>query len=238
MGEQLDLSKWSYRDLGPRGSAIVSKQAIELDGQGCLQIKAFLQDGELQVGMIGTQGKFEQKYGYFESRIKFQRQRGMHGSFWLTSPTYGKWAGNPADSGAEVDIIEFFGSKRKDRGVGLNVYWDPYKPKAQRTYAKDPPLDLVLGPTGEDPQARTELCDEFHDFGLLWAEEQYIFYIDGYEMFRTKEGLSRRSHYLILSLLCSDWERPQLDLEQLPDAMLVDYVRVYAPTMQPTSKGA
>lgn len=35
--------------------------------------------------------------------------------------------------------------------------------------------------------------------------------------------------YIVLSLLCSHWERPRLMLDKLPDAMRVDYVRVYEP---------
>jgi hypothetical protein len=39
--------------------------------------------------------------------------------------------------------------------------------------------------------------------------------------------VSRRPQFLILSLLSSDWELPQLDRTSLPADMKVDWVRVW-----------
>ena len=56
-----------------------------------------------------------------EARIKVERLEGHHGSFWLQSPTYGKILDNPGEAGAEIDIIEYFGSGRGDRGSAVNI---------------------------------------------------------------------------------------------------------------------
>jgi hypothetical protein len=55
----------------------------------------------------------------------------------------------------------------------------------------------------------------------------YIFRIDGVETWRTTRGISRQQQYLILSLLTSDWELPQLDRKSLPTTMRVDWVRAW-----------
>jgi beta-glucanase (GH16 family) len=198
-----------------------------LDGKGNLNLKTFKSNDTIQTGMIGTQGLFQQTYGYFEARIKFQAMQGHHGSFWLQSQTYGKVLDDPGKSGAEIDIIEYFGSGRKDRGAAVNIYWNPYKPKPLRAGPEKIDLEPMLGKV--DPTAKTpkELSDDFHVYSLLWTKKEYAFFIDGKEVGRTSDGLSHQPQYLVLSLLCSDWERNRLDDTKLPESMSVDYVRVY-----------
>ncbi len=222
-GTELNLQKWEYRYLGKRDQTMVSKEAVSLDGKGHLLLTTLKKGDELLVGMIGTQKTLQHKYGYFEARIKFEKQQGHHGAFWLQSPTYGKFKDDPGRSGAEVDIIEFYGSGRPDRGASINVYWNPY-PKPDKVSIK-PTVDALLRPGSK---AVKELCDDFHTYGLLWTEKQYVFFIDGKDVFRTSKGLSHTKQYIILSLLSSEWERDKLDLKKLPDPMIVDYVRVYA----------
>jgi beta-glucanase (GH16 family) len=227
-GKALDTRKWQYRQLGKRESALITKESVSLDGKGFLRLTTFKRGGTIHTGMIGTQGLFQQKYGYFEARIKFARLQGQHGSFWLQSPTYGKFLDDPGRSGAEIDIIEYFGAGRKDRGAAVNVYWNPYKPKPVRAGPKTLDLDAILGKAAKSDEAARELSDDFHVYALLWTSKEYVFTIDGNEVYRTGEGLSHQPQYLVLSLLCSDWERKRLDDSKLPEAMVVDYVRVYA----------
>ncbi|WP_020472927.1 glycoside hydrolase family 16 protein [Zavarzinella formosa] len=227
-GPNLDLKKWQYRQLGKRDGAIIAKESVTLDGKGFLRLSTFKKDDVIHSGMIGTEGKFLQKYGYFESRIKFQSMQGHHGSFWLQSPTYGKFIDDPGKSGAEIDIIEYFGAGRKDRGGAVNVYWNPYKPKALRAGPKELDLEPILGKPDPAKKPAPELSDDFHVYALNWTDKGYVFLIDGKELYRTTEGLSHQAQNIVLSLLCSDWERKRLDDSKLPEAMIVDYVRVYA----------
>jgi beta-glucanase (GH16 family) len=211
-GERLDAAKWEVRQPGEREGTVVSKDAVALDGKGHLVLTTFQRDGTLHVGMVGTQRTFQARYGYFEARIRFQALQGHHGAFWLQSPTYGRHIDDPGRSGAEVDIVEYFGSGRWDGGGGINVYWNPYpKPKTAGTRVR-----------------LSEADRRFRIYALHWTAEGYRFFVDGEPVFSTREGLSHRCQYLVLSLLSSAWERPRLPLGKLPDAMLVDYVRVYA----------
>lgn len=232
-GKTLDTGKWQYRQLGKRQNSVVSKESVSLDGKGLLQLTTFKKDDTIHVGMIGTQDIFEQQYGYFESRIKFERMQGHHGAFWLQSPTYGKIVDDPGKSGAEIDIIEFFGVNRKDREAAVNIYWNPYKPKPAHNGPRKLDLEPILGKAGKSGEPMKKLCDDFHIYALLWTNKEYVFSIDGKEVYRTSEGLSHRTQYIILSLLCSDWERKRLDDTKLPESMAVDYVRVYAKDKRP-----
>ncbi|HEY5311980.1 MAG TPA: glycoside hydrolase family 16 protein, partial [Pirellulales bacterium] len=149
-----------------------------------------------------------------------------HGAFWLQSGDYGKSVDNPAKCGAEIDIVEFFGGARTDGGVSSTVFWNPY-PNPKKTSKQ---ID-VLGPLASNAPSggpRPEIADAFHVFSLLWNDEGYRFFIDGAAVFQTAEGLSKHEEYVVLSLISSPWERNRLDGSQLPDAMAVDYVRVYA----------
>ncbi len=33
-----------------------------------------------------------------------------------------------------------------------------------------------------------ELTEGFHEYGLLWTPEEYVFYVDGKEVWRTQAG--------------------------------------------------
>ena len=226
-GGELDLEKWNYRQLGERDGTLLVEETVKLDGKGSLLLGLDQKDGRLRSSMISTEKSFLQKYGYFESRIKFQRGQGAHGAFWLQSPTFGQVLDDLAASGVEIDIVEFFGAERSDGGTAANLHWNGYGENKRSLNGK---ADVVnaLKRFAAPGRPRPELCDTFHVFALEWTAQGYRFLIDGVEFFRTAEAVSGRDEYVILSLLSSAWERDRLNLNTLPQAMTVDYVRVYA----------
>ena len=68
---------------------------------------------------------------------------------------------------------------------------------------------------------------KYHVFSVEWTPDAYIFRVDGRESFRQTENISGKPEFLVLSLLSSDWELPDLDKSQIPTDMKVDWVRVY-----------
>jgi beta-glucanase (GH16 family) len=222
-GPTLDLTKWNYRQLGPRESALIAKDSVSLDGQGHLLLTVKEVDGKMHNGMIGTQGKFSGTYGLYEARIQFPRMQGQHGSFWMQpdKPKDRAAVNNPAVSGAEIDVIEFFGVGRKDGGTASNIYW-PGPGDAKKNHAggtKD--FHSLL------PKKGDEWSDDYHIYAVEWSPQEYVFSIDGKETYRIREGVSQTPQYMILSLLTADWEAARLDKAKLPDAMKVDWVRVW-----------
>ena len=73
-------------------------------------------------GHIGTQGAFSFKYGFAAARIKFQKSRGQHGAFWMQPATSVEGATDPRLTGAEIDVIEYFGDKHPEGGLTSFIY--------------------------------------------------------------------------------------------------------------------
>ncbi|EDY20873.1 glycoside hydrolase family 16 [Chthoniobacter flavus Ellin428] len=227
-GGTLDETKWSYRSLGKRENAVLSKDCISLDGHGLLHVWVKDKDGVLQNGMIGTQKKFEATYGIMAARIQFPRQQGQHGSFWMQPGKAEKDASDAAGSGAEVDVVEWFGADRKDSSTASNVYWGKPEDRKKNRIGHMVDLHGILEP-GE------LTSDDFHIFSVEWSPESYIFRVDGHETMRVTEGVSHQPEYLILSLFTADWEAGRLDRSKLPNSMDVDWVRVWQKAEESTA---
>lgn len=220
-GIALDESKWSYRYLGPREGSIISKDCITVEN-GVLRVWVREKDGMLHNGMIGTQKKFEPRYGIIAGRIRFPRMQGQHGSIWMQPANGEKIPDNPARSGVEIDIIEWFG-ERWDASTASNLYWPGMKDGKLDMKANHAggTKDFKILPKGELPS------DDFHVYSVEWSPKGYIFRMDGHETYRISEGVSQISQYLILSLFSAAWEAPRLDRTKLPNSMDVDWVRVW-----------
>lgn len=218
--EGLDSAQWRFRfeDGSPYAVGVLVDSAVYQPGDGYLHFVTNYHDSQFLTGMIRSVEEFQ--YGYFEARIQFQTLQGHHGAFWLQSPLYGKHLDDPARSGAEIDIIEFFGNGRTDTDAEQNIYWNDYD---------SPDLQARSHEVLYREQYGVELSEEFHTFALLWTPDEYVFFIDGVETWRTSEGVSRVPQYIILNLTTSGWENGRMDVDQLPDEMLIDYVRVFMP---------
>lgn len=171
-------------------------------------------------GHVSTAGTQFFTYGYAAARIKFQERRGQHSSFWLQpqSVTSGKSA---AQGGAEIDVIEWFGRDTPSGGLTSFVYYPRNnRPVKVGDWIKNP--DYYLAGKSD------EWWKSYHVFSVEWTKRGYVFRIDGQETWRTNKGVSGRPEYLILSLLSSDYELPNLGGDQrLPQTMNVDWVQFW-----------
>jgi len=208
-GTHLDLSKWGYRALGQRGDAVVSKECISLDSKSNLVLSTRQVDEHIETAMIGTEGKFETIFGYFEARMKFQTQPGHWSAFWLQSSTMAK-IGDPKVNGTEIDIIELFSTDSKT--MYMNLHWDGYGDKHKKIGSK---------------HSEKSLAEGWHVVGLEWTPEEYIFFLDGQEVWRTDQAVSHTKEYIVLSLEVRNWAG-DISKAKLPDSFYVDYVRVYS----------
>jgi beta-glucanase (GH16 family) len=209
-GAKLDETKWRYRGDGSvRKLGRVARGTVSLDGKGHCLIRV-QRDGKggYLIGQIATQGIFAQTYGYYECRAEMNRSLGPHVAFWLQSDSLGK-TGDPARDGTEIDIFEYH---RKQPGtVFHNLHWDGYGEKHKSHGHKI---------------ALPEIGSGFHTFGLLWTAEEYVFFVNGRETWRTSKALSRRDQYVILSAELSGWGGNPAE-GTFPDEVRFDYVRVY-----------
>jgi hypothetical protein len=210
-----DLTKWDYR-LGARGDAIWVKEAVTLDGKGNLVLRSWDDKGQVYGGAITSSGHFTHRYGYYEARCILPKYDGHWSAFWLQTPKQGVPPYGPAVVGSEVDIFEYFNVGGDI--ISQNVHWgcntDFYE---------------HMGHEAEVPGLGKE---GYHTFGLLWTPEEYVFYVDGQETWRTHRGISHLDLYVIFSdeILYKTWIKSggfPADYKYLEDFFIIDYVRVY-----------
>jgi len=225
-GYSLDTTKWSYRQLGllnpGRTKAESSVDAVRVEN-GALKLGMLenpARPGYYLNGHISTEQSFTFKYGVAAARVKFQKPRGMHGSFWMQAPTFGAVPGDAKQSGSEIDAVEYFGSTYPDGGLASFTY---YRDKAGNS-AKTGGLETEATDALEHGDAWWK---KYHVFSVEWTPDAYVFRVDGRETFRQTKNISGMPEFLVLSLLSSDWELPDLDKTQIPTDMDVDWVRVY-----------
>ncbi|MGQ9730808.1 MAG: glycoside hydrolase family 16 protein [Candidatus Zipacnadales bacterium] len=207
-GRELDESKWEIPPDAPRRDGWWMQQAIRLDGKGHLVIST-LKDGDRWVdGCVRTRGKFEHTFGYYVARIKLQTQPGHWSAFWLYNHSVGK-VGDEGRDGTEIDIYE---KPWLDDRVQHALHWDGYGEHHKST-------GKVVSVPG--------IMEGWHTFALWWSPEEYIFYVDGQETWRTTAGgVCQVPLYIKLSDEIGTWAG-KIAQAKLPDAFLVDYVRVY-----------
>ena len=61
-------------------------------------------------------------------------------------------------------------------------------------------------------------------FSVEWTPQEYIFRIGGHEVWRTSAGVSDVPEFLILSMLSSDFELPEVGSDPTPRTAEVDWV--------------
>ena len=228
-GNTLDLSKWEQleynrrqNEQGPDGWWL--KEDAYLDGDGNLVIRAKqIENGNVDddphdysTGAIRSKGLFEQKFGKFEIRCQLPAQKGWWVAFWLFTNGVGNEDGSGED-GTEIDIFEGFGWTDH---IQHALHWDGYGAAHQSVHQGFESVGIR---------------DAFHTFTLEWNENEYIFFVDGVETWRTAAGgVSKVPSYVKITgeLSTLDWaisENWANDPEQAtyPDYFLVDYVRVY-----------
>ena len=206
-GKKLDETKWEVMPDAPRKGGWWSRKAVSLDGKGHLVISTLKEGDKFLDGCVRTKGKFEHSFGYYVARVQLQKQPGHWSAFWIMGDGVGK-VGSGGRDGTEIDIYE---KPWLDDRVQHTLHWDGYGKdhKSEGNVAKVPGV-----------------MEGWHTFGLWWKPDEYIFYVDGKETWRTKTGVCQVPEYIKLSDEIGNWAG-DIKKAKLPDAFLVDYVRVY-----------
>jgi beta-glucanase (GH16 family) len=239
-GSSLDLTRWSYRATGPRFDGNLTPDAVSVGG-GVLTIKTYTEGGQHYSGMISTQQHgstgFEQAYGTFEARVKFNSSPGQWSAFWLQSPTIGSPLGDPATAGVETDIAEHRArceTVPSPRSPAPCAAGDDISNRTQRA--------LIWDGYGADRKAAVQLSDplegfgndSWHTFAVRWTPTEMTFYYDATAIWSTSGPISRRSQYIILSSEVGTFFAGAIPAggygsrETSRTSMQVDYVRVWA----------
>jgi len=239
-GRELDKTKWDFRlhIMQTRHQTFTNDGVVVKDG--LLYLNLIEKDGQyysphLQTGrnFLDRPGDpysngltwpiadiepplFAHKYGYYEIRCQLQKQPGWWSAFWLQSPIIGANL-DPAFSGVELDIMENF---TRDNLVSHNIHWNGYGKNHKSK--------------GSGNKKVEETPDKFHTFGMRWTKTNYVFYVDGKESWRIDGPVSHIEEFILVSTECGGYrngnrDKPSEAMKKavLPDAFVVDYVRVY-----------
>jgi beta-glucanase (GH16 family) len=167
---------------------------------------------------LKTAGKFSQKHGRFEARIKIPRGQGIWPAFWMLGDDIDK-IGWPKCG--EIDIMENIG--REPSIVHGTLHAPGY-----------PPEGYTAAYTLPNGQA---FSDSFHLYAVEWEPRQIRIYVDG-NLYATDTQagspapnswpFGRQPFFLLLNLAVGgNWPGNPDATTQFPQPMLVDYVRVY-----------
>ncbi|HEY3320394.1 MAG TPA: glycoside hydrolase family 16 protein [Planctomycetota bacterium] len=167
-------------------------------------------------GYLDTLGKFVQRYGYFEARVKLPTAPGLWPTFWMM-PDRGVAAGGArSDTGngaQELDIMEHL-TRWGPYRYNIALHWDGYGKEHKS-----------VGTTNNYIAADK---DGYITAGLLWTPGSMIFYSNGKEAFRWEgERVSTVPSYFIIEFTTGGWDNNAVDDTKLPADYLLDYVRVW-----------
>jgi beta-glucanase (GH16 family) len=206
-GTEIDETKWECPEY-QRRDGWWDRRACVPDGRGRLVMRCFEEDGKYIDGCLRTRGKFEHTYGYYVCRAQMQKQVGHWSAFWLMGDGVGK-VGDEGRDGTEIDIFE---KPWLNDTVQHALHWDGYGEHHKSA--------------GEKVQV-PGVMEGFHDFALWWSPDEYVFYVDGKETWRTNAGgVCQVPLFIKISDEIGTWAG-DIRAASLPDFFLVEYVRVY-----------
>ncbi|WP_309381348.1 glycoside hydrolase family 16 protein [Cerasicoccus frondis] len=172
---------------------------------------------EYTTGFLDSYGKWVQRYGYFETRMKLPKAPGLWPAFWLM-PDRGVEAGpqwkrqDTGNGGMEFDIMEFlsgWGPYRFTTAFHYDGYGKDHKATGSGVY------------TGHDEEG-------YITTGLLWLPGLAVVYNNGREVARWEtDRISDVESNIIYTFVAGGWDNEPMDNKQLPDEFIIDYVRVW-----------
>jgi beta-glucanase (GH16 family) len=164
---------------------------------------------------ILTKGKFEQKYGRIEARIKVPYGKGLWPAFWMLGANSDTviWP-----QCGEIDIMEYLGSK--PTSIFGSVHGPGYSGGNAIT------KNYVL--------TNDRFDKDFHIFGIEWDENYINYYVDDvlYNQITPAdvpgEWVFNQPFYIILNMAVGgNFPGSPNSSTVFPQTMMVDYVRVY-----------
>ena len=173
------------------------------------------------VGFLDTYGKWTQRYGYFEARIKLPTAPGLWPAFWMmpdrgtaTKPDAPQWErSSTANGGMEFDILEYL-TRWGPYRYNIAMHWDGYGKDHKSTGSEH----IYVQPDK----------DGYITAGLLWLPGTLTCYANGREVLRwDNPRVADVPEYLMFDLVTGGWDNDPLDDSKLPDDLTIDYVRCW-----------
>lgn len=174
---------------------------------------------------LRTKNKGDFTYGRIEARLKLPFGQGVWPAFWMlpTDEVYGGWA-----SSGEIDIMEAINLNPDDDVHGTLHFggaWPDNTSKGTSFVPSSPPWE------------------DFHVYAVQWEEGEVRWFVDD-EHYATQNEwytpeapfpapFNQRFHIVLNLAIGGNWPGPPDASTTFPQTLLVDYVRVYACSLDP-----
>lgn len=162
-------------------------------------------------GCLDTVGRFQQRYGWFEARIKVPTGHGLWPAFWAISRN-----GDGSFGPSEIDMMEILANPEgtvNNGNVGDDIsrlHQVVHHPAGMKWHGWDG-VDLSAG---------------FHVYGVEWRPDYIDFYLDGVRTHRYTGPMPVGEMVVVLNLAVGGWPGPSTSATPDNAEMLVDWVRV------------
>jgi beta-glucanase (GH16 family) len=263
-GSAIDLAKWEH-EVNCNGGGNNEQQCYTADADNAYVAGGMLNIVAKPAGAgsplpytsarLRTLNKGDWTYGRFEIRAKLPQGQGTWPAIWMlpTDWVYGGWAAS-----GEIDIVEAVNLKTASDAPDAEAGELESRVHGTLHYGKAWPENVSSGADYKFP-ADANPADVFHTYTLEWEESEIRWYVDGehyatqrdsgwYSQYMqdgqlvTGEGsapFNQKFHMLLNLAVGGSWAAnvndKGIDGNAFPQAMQVDYVRVYECSVAPNS---
>jgi len=219
-GRAVDTTRWSYEVNGDGGgnnelqyyTARVQNSFVT---NGVLVIQALKEQymgRSYTSARMRTLNRGDWKYVRVDARAMLPSGRGLWPAIWMlpTDWVYGGWPRS-----GEIDIMEMIGHEPQ------KVYGTIHYGSSVQDHQKSGGSYVLASPGRFD--------DAFHVFTMEWDSVGMRWYVDGVRYYTTVHGgpFDQRFHILLNVAVGGVWPGDPDSTTAFPQAMQVDYVRVY-----------
>ncbi len=197
---KLDESKW-----GTNGDPTVLS-FVKVGKASALRISLLKREDMIQYNGINSRGKFEQARGYFEASMRMNAYKG-HGASMVIR-------------GKDEKVTPFAMALWEAHGDDKMTPWFRIlDDKGQREMRPERPDRGAL--------KAGEAAKKFNTYGILWTEKSFSWFVNGKQVHKVDRVVVDAPMSLYFSHRIGEWERPNLNLKQLPDDVDIDWVKVW-----------
>ncbi|HEY0844079.1 MAG TPA: glycoside hydrolase family 16 protein [Noviherbaspirillum sp.] len=164
---------------------------------------------------LDTDGKYEQRYGYFEMEARLPRGKGTWPAFWLFA--------HPGKRRPEIDIMEAYPG-----GVEPWGYTDDAGVSRPTAYGVTVWLDEGVSAGNLQFDARMDLSAKFHKYAVRWEPNRQTFYFDGKEVYKVEARMTDPMYLLVdLWFGSSSGDPDETTPEGKGNSFEINYVRAW-----------
>ena len=175
-------------------------------------------ESDYATGYLTSYGRWVQRYGYFEARMRLPDAPGLWPAFWLMpdrgAATGPQWVrADTGNGGMEFDIMEPL-TRWGPYRFNVAFHWDGYQKGHKQTGSEQ----IYFKPDSEG----------FVTVGLLWLPGSAKVFVNGTIAAEWQaERISIVPSNLLFTHVAGGWDNNGLDDSTLPADFVIDYVRVW-----------